>query len=80
VKCDDDLFRWAVEVDNYLWSSDNVTTLCTSNCEQSVQAWSSNVTTYCGNDTIPLYSSLIPADSIAGRYAEGVALACLQPQ
>lgn len=79
VNCDQTLFQMANTVDSYWWETDNVTALCTGDCLQSTQNWWSAVENSCENDTISAYGKMIPAASIADRYAEGFEIACLKP-
>lgn len=75
---DDDLFQWAVTVDDHWWETDNLTTLCTVDCTSSASTWRINVQTACINDDLVVQNKLVPAASVAGRFAEGVDIACLQ--
>ncbi|KAG7001882.1 hypothetical protein G7Y79_00030g064150 [Physcia stellaris] len=79
VGCDEDLFQWTNAVDDHLWSTENVTDLCTPSCATSAQQWNDNVQDKCADDTIATYGKLVPAQTIAGRFIEGLNLACLQP-
>ena len=78
VGCDDSLFQWTVTVDDHWWEVSNLTTLCTANCTQSAQAWRSSVQQACIDDDLIIYSKLVPAASVAGRFTEGLSIACLQ--
>ena len=78
VPCDQTLFQMANEVDSYLWTTENVTDLCTTDCTKSTQNWWSNVIDECASDTLAAYGKLIPAESVAGRYADGLEIACLK--
>ncbi|KAK3692974.1 hypothetical protein B0T22DRAFT_532340 [Podospora appendiculata] len=75
--CDQDLFTMAVEYDKYWWEMDNITDLCGSTCQQEAGIWYSDVMSYCSGDWLKAAGSWIPADSVAGRYADGVNTLCL---
>ncbi|KAJ8127713.1 hypothetical protein O1611_g5922 [Lasiodiplodia mahajangana] len=79
VSCDGDLLRMAVNVDNYLWYQDNVTTLCTSECLSSTKTWWSDVLSDCANDYITVNGRQVPPMTIPGRMLDGMNLACLTP-
>lgn len=78
VACDDYLFGWTNFVDDHWWSADNLTTLCTSTCTTSAQSWMDNVFMSCLSDTLTVYGKAVPVDTIAGRYTDGLDIACLQ--
>ena len=63
-----------------MWSENNVTTLCTPACAQSVQLWNKDVQQRCIDETIIVFGKAAPADSISGRYSEGLKIACSQPE
>lgn len=78
MNCDADLFRMAGQIDVYFWSGDNITSLCTSDCIQSSSEWLDGVLGSCNpTDSISMDSKLVPIDTVALRYADGVGLACL---
>ena len=78
VTCDQTLFQMSNTVDSYLWTSDNITDLCTAACIASTANWWSDVQDRCAMDTIAAYGKMIPAESIAGRFSDGLNIACLQ--
>ncbi|KAF6219690.1 hypothetical protein HO133_004159 [Letharia lupina] len=78
VACDQTLFQMSNTVDSYLWTTENVTGLCTADCIQSSQKWWLDVQDRCDMDTITAYGKLIPAESIAGRFFDGLNIACLR--
>ncbi|SPQ21516.1 05f4d12e-4c34-47ca-9eeb-bd15fa2afc2d [Thermothielavioides terrestris] len=78
VSCDDSLFSWTVSVDDYWWEADNLTTLCTPQCTASAATWVSDVLSGCINDDIVIQGKAVPAASVAERFGEGLAIACLQ--
>lgn len=77
VTCDQTLFQMSNTVDSYLWTTDNVTDLCTIACISSTANWWSDVQERCAMDTIAAYGKMIPAESIAGRFSDGLNIACL---
>lgn len=79
VSCDQTLFQMSNTVDSYLWTTENVTDLCTPACVTSTAKWWSDVQDRCTMDNIVVYGKIIPAESIAGRFFDGLGIACLQP-
>lgn len=75
--CDQDLFQMTSTVDNYFWTSDNLTALCTRDCFAAANGWNSDVQNRCAGDTLVAYNKVVPADSVAGRYLDGIQIACL---
>ncbi|KAH8899990.1 hypothetical protein GQ53DRAFT_593861, partial [Thozetella sp. PMI_491] len=79
VACDATLLRMAGNVDNYLWGKDNITTLCTSVCQSTTQAWWADVQLACANDYMNVHGRQVPPLSIPGRVLDGMNIACLTP-
>lgn len=77
LNCDSTTFNRLKNPDYYLWSSDNVTRLCTSDCTAAIESWNETVTTACADDTIEYMGKAVPAETIAGRYVQGASLVCL---
>ncbi|KAG9963623.1 hypothetical protein KCU61_g3456, partial [Aureobasidium melanogenum] len=77
VTCDPDLFRMVGQIDQYLWSEDNITALCTSDCIGSSSDWIVTVQTACEGEQMAVASKLVPVEDIAGRYVDGIGLACM---
>ena len=77
VTCDPDLFRMAGQVDLYYWEQDNLTDLCSPSCLQSSSDWLNNVYNTCDGQTITIDSKMVPVESVAIRYSDGIGLACL---
>lgn len=75
--CDPDLFRMAGQVDLYYWEQENITDLCTPSCLASSSDWLGNIYDTCDGQTITVDSKLVPAESVAIRYSDGIGLACL---
>ena len=76
--CDPDLFRMAGQVDMYYWSPENITSLCTDVCIHSSSDWIATVYAGCNpTDTIAVDKKLVPVESVAERYSDGIGLACL---
>jgi len=67
-------------VDNYLWSMDNVTALCTTDCLSTASAWFSGVLDSCASDYMNVNGRLIPPLTIPGRMLDGMNIACLTPE
>jgi hypothetical protein len=81
ITCDQDLFRMAGQIDLYYWSNDNITGLCTADCISSSSDWMNVVYNTCSPaDLIRVDGKLVPVDTVAVRYADGIGLACLTDQ
>ena len=76
-ECDQTLFQMASQFENYWWEVDNVTELCGGNCSLGADEWSKNVNTICDDQYYSSYGKMIPATSIAGRFLDGIDIACL---
>ncbi|KAH7360209.1 hypothetical protein BKA65DRAFT_576795 [Rhexocercosporidium sp. MPI-PUGE-AT-0058] len=78
LNCDPDLYRMAGQIDNYYWSEDNITALCTSSCIDDSSTWVGNVGDACLGQTFNAAGKLVPVDSVALRFVEGITMACLK--
>jgi hypothetical protein len=76
-ECDPDLFGMVVDYDMFWWEQDNVTDLCLGNCSVAAALWYNNVMSACDGQWLNSYGKWIPADSVAGRYVDGINTACL---
>lgn len=59
------------------WENDNLTTLCNDNCTAQIDDWNFNVAYTCYDQTLSVGGKLVPADTVPGRYLDGINLACL---
>ena len=75
--CGPELFRMAGQVDLYYWEQDNITNLCTPSCIASSSDWLGNIYDTCDGETITVDSKMVPVESVAIRYSDGIGLACL---
>lgn len=75
--CDPDLFRMTGQVDLYYWVQDNLTDLCTGSCIQSASSWLEGLHDACSGQTITIDGKMVPTESVAIRYSDGIGLACL---
>lgn len=66
------------QIDLYYWVQDNLTDLCTTSCISSSSDWLDVVYDACDGQTITMDSKMVPAESVAIRYSDGVGLACLR--
>ncbi|KAF2036026.1 hypothetical protein EK21DRAFT_83752 [Setomelanomma holmii] len=66
-----------VNYDMFWWEQDNVTDLCLGNCSVAAALWYNNVMSACDGQWLNSYGKWIPADSVAGRYVDGINTACL---
>ncbi|KAK4555183.1 hypothetical protein LTR86_007479 [Recurvomyces mirabilis] len=81
VGCDPTTFRMAGQIDLYFWENDNISTLCTSDCMTSATTWINSVYDNCDpTDAIYVDTKLVPVDTVAVRYTDGLGLACLTDQ
>ncbi|GBF63438.1 LysM domain-containing protein [Trichophyton mentagrophytes] len=78
VDCDAKTAVAAAVADTYYWTLDNVTTLCTSQCQQSLTSWTSAVDAACGNNPIVEDGIIKLASSTPLTYKEGFDLVCLK--
>lgn len=76
-ECDQDLFGMVVNWDMFWWENDNITDLCSGNCSDAANLWALDVQSACDGEYMSAYGKLIPADSVAARYADGINTACL---
>jgi hypothetical protein len=76
-ECDPDLFGMVVSYDMYWWEQDNITDLCLGNCSTAAALWYNNVMSACDGQWLNSFGKWIPADSVAGRYVDGINTACL---
>ena len=65
------------QVDNFWWEDDNVTALCSGNCSSQTSLWNFNVAYDCFGQTLSVGGKLVPADTVSGRYMDGMNIACL---
>ena len=77
VTCDPDLFRMTGQVDLYFWDQENLTDLCTGSCIQSASDWLEAVYGSCNGQTFTIDSKMVPTESVAIRYSDGLGTACL---
>lgn len=59
------------------WENDNITALCNDKCIAQVDGWNFNVAYYCYGQTLSVGGKLVPADTVSGRYLDGINTACL---
>lgn len=66
-----------VNLDMFWWEQDNITDLCIGNCSSAATLWAADVESACDGEYMSAYGKLIPADSVAGRFVDGLNMACL---
>ncbi|KAF2130204.1 carbohydrate-binding module family 50 protein [Dothidotthia symphoricarpi CBS 119687] len=76
--CDNDLMQWTHKTDQIYWELEDVTTLCTSSCVSSAETWRQSVETACANDHLRSGERYVPADTLSGRFSEGLNMACMR--
>lgn len=62
----------------YSWSNDNLTTLCTQACANSLNSWEQNVIQQCSGQNVLMDGHLMKAETLVHMYKNGHDLACLQ--
>lgn len=76
--CDPTLTSMVGSVDDFFWTADNVTALCaSSNCSSQIVDWEFAAAYDCYGQTLNVGGKLVPADTVPGRYLDGINLACL---
>ncbi|PQE27499.1 hypothetical protein CJF31_00009116 [Rutstroemia sp. NJR-2017a BVV2] len=66
-----------ISFDNYYWEDDNITTVCDGNCTIEARDWDLDISLAYADEWINSYGKLIPADSISGRFVDGINTVCL---
>ncbi|KAK1655798.1 hypothetical protein BDP81DRAFT_456637 [Colletotrichum phormii] len=74
--CDQDLYQWTVKADSVWWTAENTTQLCTESCLASSRQWKEDVADVCVGEWLRSGRSYVEADTLSGRFAEGLELAC----
>lgn len=57
---------------------DNITTLCTTTCQTSLQAWGSSVETACAGQTVVEQGVVVEAKALSLSLTYNAEIACLQ--
>ncbi|PGH13447.1 hypothetical protein AJ80_06316 [Polytolypa hystricis UAMH7299] len=79
VSCDPvNAVRAAHGVDDEYWFVDDITSLCTNECRDSLSAWLSTVDYECANEVLTMDDRPIEPKSFPLRYMAGFEIACLQ--
>ena len=78
VSCDDGFLPRAANVEQYPWTTANLTASCTSTCSGSLNSWVSNVQSACGTQPFRNEGYLMLAKAIPLMYKTGYDLACLK--
>jgi len=68
----------ALDVDDYVWSSQNLTDLCTTACASDLESWLARVEEACAEQTVPVAGKEAYATYFPLRYLNGFNTACLQ--
>lgn len=76
--CDQDLFQRTVNVDGLWWTREDTSALCSSGCITSAHSWQESVGEQCAGEFLIQRDKLVEAETLAGRFVEGLDLACLQ--
>lgn len=66
-----------VNLDMFWWENDNISDLCLGNCSVAATMWALDVQSACDGEYFSAYGKLIPADSVAARFVDGLNTACL---
>jgi hypothetical protein len=79
IACDEANAKMAAQgMDDNYWYKENITTLCSSQCQTSLTAWLNLVQTDCATDTVTQAGIVVKAEAIPLQYTQAVDLACLQ--
>ncbi|KAF2794926.1 carbohydrate-binding module family 18 protein [Melanomma pulvis-pyrius CBS 109.77] len=79
VNCDDATANMAAKgVDENYWYKENITTLCTSQCQSSLNTWEKIVELDCATDTVTQGGIVVQAKTVSLQYIHGYNMACLQ--
>jgi hypothetical protein len=78
LRCDAYNIVNALDVDDYLWSSQNLTDLCTTTCTGDLKSWLTRVEGACAGQTIPVAGKEAYATYFPLRYINGYDTACLK--
>lgn len=76
--CDSSLFQWTLNVDRIYWQEEDVTTLCTAGCTDGAKQWKTAVEEACGDQYLLSGDKYVPADTLSGRFTDGLNVACAQ--
>ncbi|KAI0206818.1 LysM domain-containing protein [Astrocystis sublimbata] len=76
--CDNDLFGWTQKVDQVYWEGADVATICTPSCISSAADWKLQVESACMDDYLRSGERYVPADTLSGRFVEGLNMACIK--
>ncbi|KGO39886.1 hypothetical protein PEX1_067310 [Penicillium expansum] len=77
LSCDQDLFSMAGNADGFFWSDDNATALCTGACQSSAASWWNSCADACANDQLNAYGRIYPAQTVPGRFVDGLNIVCV---
>ncbi|KAF9874723.1 LysM domain-containing protein [Colletotrichum karsti] len=76
--CDEDIFKWTVNVDDIYWTEQDAATLCVPDCTSSARSWTEAVSSACSGDWLVVGDRAVPAETLSLRFVEGMEIACLR--
>lgn len=65
-------------LENYWWTDDNLTDVCTSGCAGAVAQWNGDAAAACDEQYFTAYGRLVPIWTVTERFVDNVNFACLE--
>lgn len=77
-ECDQTLLQMTQSLENYWWTDDNLTDVCTSGCAGAVSQWNGDAAAACDEQYFTAYGRLVPIWTVTERFVDNVNFACLE--
>ncbi|KAI2635310.1 hypothetical protein GGS21DRAFT_489973 [Xylaria nigripes] len=83
-ECDQTLLQMTQSLENYWWTDDNLTAICsranenTTSCAVAVGRWNGNSAAACDEQYFTAYGRLLPIWSVTERFRDSLNFACLE--
>ncbi|KAI0856210.1 hypothetical protein F4860DRAFT_493672 [Xylaria cubensis] len=83
-ECDQTLVQMTQSLENYWWTDDNLTAICTPNnetstsCADAVTSWNGDAAAACDEQYFAAYGQLLPIWSVTERFRDSISFACLE--
>ncbi|ORY61421.1 uncharacterized protein BCR38DRAFT_487174 [Pseudomassariella vexata] len=83
-ECDQTLLQMTQSLENYWWTDDNLTAICTPNdtttltCADAVSEWNGNAAAACDEQYFAAYGQLVPIWTVTERFVDSTSFACLE--
>ncbi|KAI0437595.1 hypothetical protein F4803DRAFT_555865 [Xylaria telfairii] len=84
LECDQTLLQMTQNLENYWWTDDNLTAICSPNsetglsCMDSVTNWNGDSASACDEQYFTAYGSLVPIWTVTERFRDSISFACLE--